>query len=402
MPESTDIRQTEERLRNYLDQNQVFQERMCLTLLPLLGPFTAERPRRPKGGPDGGRDIEAVREGTLAVWGAVGFKNGGGADASSRGWVTRKFKADLDRALKENPDLPGFVFFTNVDLTLGQKEKLTRHAHELRLKFVEIYDLERLRHVLDSPEGLLARLQYLDIPMSATEQAALVGKFGGQLQNAVTARFDRVEQTLARMDQFLDLQKPIYRLDLYAALTSPRTSAQIGEGAMCITIEGLQDLRKSVTVFCTNDTRHPLTEQRLVMRPHLWISERPEELVSLMPTQSSNPRLMCAYSELSLTAVGRRVSLADATSIHFKACCTDKLRPLVKALAIDVNGYELFSAIPDAADPSGTPPVPKDLPFQCDAHQWVTLLKPRERITLFEPYRRSSRFLPLRRTGPGT
>ena len=51
-----DPRLTEERLRNHLDNNQVMRERMCLALLPLLGPFTQERPRRPKGGPDGARD----------------------------------------------------------------------------------------------------------------------------------------------------------------------------------------------------------------------------------------------------------------------------------------------------------------------------------------------------------
>src|SRR4051794_22493217 len=95
-------RLTEERLRNHLDSNQPMRERMCLALLPLLGPFTREQPRRPKGGPDGGRDIEAVHQGQTAVWGAVGFKNGGGSDDGSRKEAEAKFKADLDRALEEN------------------------------------------------------------------------------------------------------------------------------------------------------------------------------------------------------------------------------------------------------------------------------------------------------------
>jgi hypothetical protein len=130
-------------------------------------------------------------------------------DDSARDEAEEKFKSDLVRALTENPNLKGFVFFTNVDLTPGRKESLVRYAQAKQIAIVDVFDLERLRHVLDSPEGLIARLQYLDIPMSATEQAALVGKFGNQLQNAVTARFDRVEQTLAQMDRFLDFQKPI-------------------------------------------------------------------------------------------------------------------------------------------------------------------------------------------------
>jgi hypothetical protein len=35
-------RLTEERLRHHLDTNQVMRERMCLALLPLLGPYSRE------------------------------------------------------------------------------------------------------------------------------------------------------------------------------------------------------------------------------------------------------------------------------------------------------------------------------------------------------------------------
>ena len=38
-------RLTEERLRHHLDSNQPMRERMCLTLMPLLGPFTREQPQ---------------------------------------------------------------------------------------------------------------------------------------------------------------------------------------------------------------------------------------------------------------------------------------------------------------------------------------------------------------------
>ena len=165
---------TEERLRHHLDSNHVMRERLCLAIMPVLGPYTREQPRRPKGGPDGGRDIEAVFQGSMTVWGAVGFRNGGGNDEAARREAESKFQTDLDRALSENPTLQGFVCFTNVDLTPGIIEHLKEAASKRGVSVVDICDMERMRHVLDSPEGLIARLQYLEIPMSATEQIALV------------------------------------------------------------------------------------------------------------------------------------------------------------------------------------------------------------------------------------
>ena len=249
-------RLTEERLRYHLDSNQVMRERMCLALLPLLGPYTREQPRRPKGGPDGGRDIEALFQGTVVVWGAVGFKNGGGADDSARREAADKFRADLDRAVAENPSLVAFVFFTNVDLTPTGIEDLKAYASGKNIKFIDIFDMERLRHALDSPEGLITRVQYLEIPMSPTEQAALVAKYGSQLQSAVTARFDRVERTLAQMERFLDFQKPLLRLDVYIELTQPETSATIGDEAVRLTIQGLHDISKVFSCLYVNHVGH--------------------------------------------------------------------------------------------------------------------------------------------------
>ncbi len=104
-------RLTEERLRYHLDSNQVMRERLCLALMPLIGPYTRERPRRPKGGPDGGRDIEAIHEGSTVAWGAVGFRNGGGNDEQARREASTKCESDLSRSLQENSTLQAFVFF---------------------------------------------------------------------------------------------------------------------------------------------------------------------------------------------------------------------------------------------------------------------------------------------------
>ena len=67
---------TEERLRNYLDGNQPARERLCIAILNMDRRFSDVRPRHPKGGPDGGRDIEAKYRDTELTYGAAGFVNG--------------------------------------------------------------------------------------------------------------------------------------------------------------------------------------------------------------------------------------------------------------------------------------------------------------------------------------
>jgi hypothetical protein len=54
---------TDERLKSYLDTNQLQRERMCLAILSIDRRFTNLRPRHPRGGPDGGRDVDAIFRG---------------------------------------------------------------------------------------------------------------------------------------------------------------------------------------------------------------------------------------------------------------------------------------------------------------------------------------------------
>ena len=67
--------ETDERLKSYLDTNQLGREQMCLAVLAIDKRFSDVRPRNPRGGPDGGRDIEAVFRQAQLAYAAVGFVN---------------------------------------------------------------------------------------------------------------------------------------------------------------------------------------------------------------------------------------------------------------------------------------------------------------------------------------
>jgi hypothetical protein len=390
-------RQTEERLRYHLDSNQVMRERLCLAVMPLVGPYTRERPRRPKGGPDGGRDIEAVYEGSTITWGAVGFRNGGGNDDQARRETADKFKNDLKRAIEENPALQAFVFFTNVDLTPAIVEQLKEQASKTGVSAVDVVDLERLRHALDSPEGLIARLQYLDIPMSATEQIALVNKFGSQLQSAVATRFDRVERTLSQMERFLDFQKPLYRLDVYVSLEGQHRSTDIGGQGFLLKIDGLQDLGKTVTCLLWNHSEHRDAGSQLVTRAHLWLEENKGNIVSFVPSLGPSLSLMTAYCELSLTTGGHRVRIADLSSITLTAFVTDGLQPIARRLMVDANGYELFNCPVSPATEHSSVELPDNLPIDSSGAKWFVAASQVRRDLTFAPPVPSGRLLPLRR-----
>ena len=376
----------------------MMRERLCLAIFPLLGPYIHERPRRPKGGPDGARDIEAVFQGSMEVWGAVGFRNGGGNDQAARREAQDKFHADLDRALSENPTLQGFVFLTNVDLTPGIIDQLKADAAARGVVVVDVCDMERLRHALDSPEGLIARLQYLDIPMSATEQIALVSKFGSQLQNAVLARFDRVERTLSQMERFLAFQKPLHRLDVYVSLKGRHTSAEIGDEAVLFNIAGLQDLGKSSLCLCVNHTGHKAARTNLVGWAHFWLAEKPDKAISFVPSIAPSQSLLTAYCELSLTTGGHRVRLADLTVVCLTVHITAGLHPLVERICIDANGYEIFACPTQVAVESASVEIPESVPFDSKCQKWIVGVHDAERNMLFTPPRLSGRHHQLRRT----
>ena len=391
----TDSRLTEERLRCHLDSNQVMRERLCLALMPLLGPYTRECPRRPKGGPDGGRDIEAIYDGSIVAWGAVGFRNGGGNDEQARKEASEKFQNDLERALSENPTLKAFVFFTNVDLTPLLIEQLKERAVARGISIIDVVDLERLRHALDSPEGLIARLQYLDIPMSSTEQIALVNKFGNQLQNAISSRFDRVEQTLSQMERFLVFQKPLQRLDIFVILKKEQNSIEIGNEAILLEITGLQNVNKTVSCLLLNVTSHPLSNSKLITLSYLWLQEKKNKAITFVPSIGISPSIMAAYCELSLTTSGYRVRIADLSVISLTVYLSKKLYPLVERILVDANGYELFNYSISNQTNEAVIDLPDQIPVPIKDLKWMKSSSSIKRDFIFELPVLSGRLSPL-------
>lgn len=191
---------TEERLRTWLDTNQVQRERLSIAVLSLDRRYTDVKPRRPKGGPDGSRDIEAILDGDVTVWGGVGFRKSANDSSEDKRWVAQKFEADLVAAISTNPELHGFVFFTNVDLTPTEVAALEKSAREKGLSHVDMYYRERMRIALDSPAGLAFRFQYLSIPLSEAEQATFFATFGSQLEELIVRQFSAVDEKLARIE----------------------------------------------------------------------------------------------------------------------------------------------------------------------------------------------------------
>lgn len=205
-------RETDERLRRWLNGDQPARERMCLAVLALDRSYTQIEPRRPEGGPDGARDMQAVRNGQ-PTWGAVGFVNSATDSQAEKRQIKKKFCDDLRAARKAKPDLNQFVFITNVDLRPSEVAKLKQFAIKLGLTWVEVYWREVLRARLDSVEGLAIRFQYLRVPLSEEEQISFFNHYGQSLAELVTthhvslrAQLDRLEFLHWSVRQIRDVQ----------------------------------------------------------------------------------------------------------------------------------------------------------------------------------------------------
>jgi len=148
-------------------KGQTPSERLAAQILIYEG-FGSLDPSHPLGGPDGGKDALARRDGrTFAM--AVYFPRG----RQTLSTISSKFRSDLAGATKAEAD--GIAFVTNQELTLGEREQLAEAAGTM---VVELFHLERLTTILDDPAMAKVRKQFLDIETDEVSPLQL-GGIGG-------------------------------------------------------------------------------------------------------------------------------------------------------------------------------------------------------------------------------
>jgi hypothetical protein len=220
--------ETDKRLKDFLDTNQLAREQMCLAILGLDKRFSVLRPRHPRGGPDGGRDLDAMFQGTQRAFGAVGFVNQADDSAEKKKRASDKFRADLAAALAATPKPEVFVFLTNVNFTVGEKDDLAAEARAAGASYCEVFDRERLRIALDSTDGFAIRYQYLNIPLSETEQAAFFARWGSDIQSVISTGFQELHRTLNRLLFLQESTDPLSAFSVLFELDRTYPAEEIG------------------------------------------------------------------------------------------------------------------------------------------------------------------------------
>lgn len=170
-------------------------ERLCAGILR-LGGYTDIDPQAPLGGGDGKKDLIVRRSGKKYI-AAVYFPT----TLSTVAEITRKYKSDLLGVAKNAAD--GFVFLVNQHLTVGQRRDLLALGNP---QTDEIFNVERMRAVLDDPRGYGLRWEFLRITMSPEEQVAFFNTAAqDQIQRAIEGEITTTREspglpTTARLD----------------------------------------------------------------------------------------------------------------------------------------------------------------------------------------------------------
>ncbi|HEX6981301.1 MAG TPA: hypothetical protein VF181_00935 [Balneolaceae bacterium] len=152
--------ETWHRLKEWTKGSKV-AERLAAQVLRYEG-FKFLDPSHPLGGPDQGKDIICYKD-EKAFLIAVSFSK------NQLNWSRIKKKFDSDFGKISGQD--GFVFFINQEVTVKKREKLNELAENVE---VEIYHLERISQVLNSPSCYGIRLEFLDIEMTKEEQISFI------------------------------------------------------------------------------------------------------------------------------------------------------------------------------------------------------------------------------------
>ncbi|HEV2799795.1 MAG TPA: hypothetical protein VGW12_04825 [Pyrinomonadaceae bacterium] len=177
------------RLSNWTE-GQAAGERLSSHILRLEG-FTSIDPSHPLGGKDGLKDVICVRDGLKWI-GAAYFPRG----QQTLKEIIKKFRHDIEGVKTHSAD--GIAFVTNQELKLSERKQLQKLAAKYR---TELFHLERIASMLDSPQCYGLRLEFLDIEMSKEEQLAFIASRDAKIEllqenvGIITAFIRKIEQS---------------------------------------------------------------------------------------------------------------------------------------------------------------------------------------------------------------
>ena len=188
--------ETYDRLQNWT-KDQKSAERLAGQILKIEG-FESIDPSHPLGGPDGIKDLICKREGKKYIVG-VYFPR----ERQRFNEIKKKFQEDYKGVKKNNGD--GFVFITNQKMTVSGKSTLKGS----KKKIVDIYHLERLTGIINSPVSYGIRLEYLDIELTKEEQLSYFA-----VKDKEISRFNTILKEILDYFKNPDFKKSIPKKDL--------------------------------------------------------------------------------------------------------------------------------------------------------------------------------------------
>lgn len=172
--------------------------------------------------------MEASFKGAQKAFGAVGFVNQANDSDEHKKKAKNKFTCDLIEALKAEPRPEVFIFFTNVNLTVGEKDELVVAAKGAGLSNAEVFDRERIRISLDGRDGLHIRFQFLGIPLSEAEQAVFFARWGDDIQGVIAEGFGKIQKSLNRILFLQEASLHLSQLTCVFTLDREYTGTEIG------------------------------------------------------------------------------------------------------------------------------------------------------------------------------
>ena len=187
-----DGRETWYRLLEW-DKGQTPAERLAALILSSEG-FRNVDPSHPLGGKDGLKDMVLSYQAKKWI-GAVYFPRGQQDFAE----IKKKFLHDLEGINQNGAN--GIAFVTNQELRLGERKELAEINTGID---VQIYHLERIATILNTPTNYGIRMEFLDIEMTKEEQLAF---FANQSQ-----KISGIEATLERLTVGLEEYKLMHQL----------------------------------------------------------------------------------------------------------------------------------------------------------------------------------------------